>query len=377
MIVSRKVCFLQVAHLPDDDRVWFHQAKSLIENGFAVSVISTRTDCSDLENVFCFDDSGMKKYAVRKKVSEIIKEIDPDIIICDNPLSVFFASNYKNTYRKHVKIVMDITEWYPSKKNLANLIGSKRFIKKIALKCLNLYSGFLVDGFIFGEYHKAKFFKKYFSKKPHLDLPYYPDLKYIGKGKPKEDFSTWKILYCGSLNKDKGFYNVIEAMKITALENQNYSFILHIISNDIPNEELQSKTFAVPNNLEIKFIAYLPFEVFCKEIAHYDIFFDLREKDEENNTCLPIKLFYYMACERPAIFSDLDAIRLQVPEINEFAYLTNPNDYNNISRIITEYITKNEKYSKHSIAAVKYANEKYNWGLLSDNFLNFIIDICD
>jgi len=372
MIEPGKICFLQVAHLHDDDRVWFHQTKLLKENGLDVSVISTRANQSETENVFCFDDSGMKKWIVNKKISEILHKINPDLIICDNPLSVFFASNYKKRKNRSVRIILDVTEWYPSKKNLANLTCFKRLIKKIVLKILNFHSGFLVNGFIFGEEDKAKLFKKYFKRKPFINLPYYPDLKYIDKGKPKKDFSIWHFLYSGPLNMDKGFYNLLGAFKISALENQNHTFILNIITKDILTEKQHAVISHIPNNLEIKFQDYMQFETFCKEIARYDIFLDLREKDKENNQCLPIKLFYYMACGKPAIFSDLDAIRSQVPEIDEFACLTNPNDYSNISRIISEYITHTEKYAQHSAAALKYSREKYNWEILSAQFLRFI-----
>lgn len=368
----KKICFLQVAHFPDDDRVWYHQAFTLGNSGFDVSVISTRTDSSDLENVFCFDDSGMPKKTVCRKVSDIFIRIKPDIIICDNPLAVYFASKYQKKYQQEVKIIIDITEWYPSKKNLVNLNRIKRFMKKTALKCLNFYSGFLVDGFIFGEYHKAKIFKKYFSKKPFVDLPYYPDLKYIDRGRTKVDFSTWKVLYSGPLTKEKGFYNVINAMNACALHNQCFNFELNVISNGNPDDEQERQIKQLPNNIEIKLHKYFPFEQFCKVIANYDLYFDLREKDEENNNCLPIKLFYYIACGRPVIFSDLDAIRLHVSEIYEMGNLVNPQDYKNISNIITEYIADNDKYYKHSAAGLKYSNEKYNWSLISEKFVNFI-----
>ena len=372
MTASRKICFLQVAHLPNDDRVWFHQTKTLKENGFDVSVISTRANNSELENVFCFDDTGMKKQEVNRKISEILGKINPKLIICDNPLAVYFASKYKKRNRKSAKIVMDVTEWYPSKKNLNHLYGIKRVAKSLKLKFLNLSSGFMADGFIFGEEHKAKFFKKYFMRKPSIDLPYYPDLRYIKKGKPKEDYSEWKFLYSGLLNKDKGFYNLLEAMKTTAILNKNLTFVLKIITNEILNEEQRLLIANLPKNLEIEFKDYMPFEIFCNEISRYDIFLDLREKDKENNRCLPIKLFYYMGCGKPSIFTDLDAIRLHISEIEEFVSLTHPNDYTNIAQIITEYSTNREKYRQHSAAALKYSREKYNWGVLSDEFLKFI-----
>ena len=235
----------------------------------------------------------------------------------------------------------------------------------------------MADGFIFGEEHKAKFFKKFFKRKPFIDLPYYPDLKYIEKGKPKEDYSTWKFLYSGLVNRDKGFPNLLGAMYVSAVINPNLRFVLTVVSKDILNEELKGylsdyQEITGMKNLEIVCKDYMPFEMFCKEISRYDIFLDLREKDKENNKCLPIKLFYYMACGKPSIFTDLDAIRLHIPEIEEFASLTHPNDCGIISRIITEYVTKREKYRQHSAAALKYSREKYHWGGISDRFLKFI-----
>ena len=376
MMKNKKICFLQLVHLPDDDRVWFHQTKILKENGYDVYVISTQTDSSNLENVYCFDNTGMSKKNVDKQISLILNKITPNLIICDNPLAVLYASEYKKKYHKKTKIFMDVTEWYPSKKNLANLTGFKKFIKKLLLKLINLSSGFIADGFIFGEKDKAKFFKTYFKKKPFVDLPYYPDLKYIKQGEPKVDFSTWKFLYCGLLTREKGFYNVLNATRKIAMNNQNSHFILDIISYATDTETSNKiKNTMQSVNVEINFIDYLPFEKFCQTIADYDIFFDLREKDKETNRCLPIKLFYYMACGRPAIFTDLDAIKLQVPEINEFAHLTNPQDYDHISNIITDYIKNNAKYHKHSTAALEFANKKYNWGLIKENFVNFISNL--
>ena len=377
MAGKKKICFLQVAHYPNDDRVFFHQTELLRRNNFDVSIISTRYKCLDLESDFCFDDSGMAKSAVSKEISQILIKIKPDIIICDNPLAVYFASKYKRKFQKNVKIIIDVTEWYPSKKNLVNLNTFKRFIKKNALKMLNFYSGFVVDGFVFGEYHKAKMFKKRFKRKAFVDLPYYPDLKYIKQANTKSDFANWNFLYAGSLTKEKGFENVIKAVNACALNNSNCNFVLNVISSNIPSKEQSDYISQMPGNVEVIFKNTLPFVDFCKEIANYDLFFDLRETDNENNKCLPIKLFYYMACGRPMIFSNLDAIRLQVPEIDEFGALTNPEDYENISKIVSGYIADNDKYNKHSATALEYSRKKYNWDLIADGFVKFITNELD
>jgi hypothetical protein len=122
-----KVAFALTAHYPDDERVWFQEAKSLQEAGDETFIVSTRTDNCSLPNSFCFDDTGMPKRKVIEKLAAILLTVVPDVIICDNPMAILAAHRYKNTVKQPVRIIYDVTEWYPSKKNLR----SKSFLQKV------------------------------------------------------------------------------------------------------------------------------------------------------------------------------------------------------------------------------------------------------
>ena len=111
------VLFLQTAHSAFDDRIYYHQRVSLEKAGH--------------------------KCAFANFVKEV-KDI-PQIIICDTPKAIWEARKaFKNSH-----IVYDITEWYPSKKNLRNISPWLRPLKWCVLVIANIYAGWVVDAFIF------------------------------------------------------------------------------------------------------------------------------------------------------------------------------------------------------------------------------------
>ena len=133
-MMPMKVLFLQTAHRVDDDRIRFHQRVSLEERGHR-----------------CFFAS---------RIAEV-KEF-PDLVICDPPLAVWRAGH---AYGRKTPIVYDITEWYPSKKNLRNVQAVVKPFKFCALLFASWMAGCIADRFIFGEYYKAKPFRFFFFRK--------------------------------------------------------------------------------------------------------------------------------------------------------------------------------------------------------------------
>ena len=369
MVNARKICFLLVDHFPDDDIFWFHQAKSLKENGDDVFVISTRTDSSNLENVFCFDDIGMKKSAVSKKISEILNEITPQVIICDNPLSVFFAFRYKRKYHQKAKILIEVTEWYPSKLNLQNINAFKKVIKFCCLIFLSFLSGCIVDKFIFGEYYKSLFFRILFPFKKFIYLPYFANIELITQYPVRDISNTCELLYSGNLAEKNGFEQVLKVAEKCAETIPNTKFVLKIISS----ENVNVRKFNNIQNLEFQLMKQLPFLDFCKEIGKSDVFLDLRKIDVFKYS-LPIKIFYYMATGRPVIYSELKTIKKFFPkeELNQFGQLVNPDDTEKIVEIIKNYINDFDYYRKSCNFSSEITKNKYHWNKIKNTFIDFI-----
>lgn len=104
-----KVLFLQSTHWANDDRVWYHQAATLQENGIEIAVC------------------GKDKFADFQ-----IDNNDANVIIADTPQALWKARKSK------AKLVYDITEWYPSKKNLRGLCRLHKWAKTMVLCLANL-----------------------------------------------------------------------------------------------------------------------------------------------------------------------------------------------------------------------------------------------
>jgi glycosyltransferase involved in cell wall biosynthesis len=364
-----KVAFVLVAHLPDDERIRFQEAQSLQEEGHEICIVSTRTNNSSNATNYCFDDTGMPKRKLIKKLSSILSTITPDVTICDNPIAILAAQLYKKNFNNSVRIIYDITEWYPSKKNLRRKPLLQKGIKLFSLIFLSLYTARFLNGFIFGEYYKGKPFRLFFPRKRYVYLSYYADPVQV-KTYPVKDISKHcTFFYAGNLTKEKGFEDVLNVAKACAFRFPATQFILHILSKDCCYE---FNATSYPENMKIKTNSPLPFLSFCEEIGKADFFFDLRKIDMENTHCLPIKLFYYMATGRPVIYSDLKAIRKEVKEISKIGILVNPKDTDTIISYIDRCIKNNDYYQNQCKYARQLAVQKYNWAKIKHRFTEFV-----
>lgn len=332
---SKHIIFLQAAHTTTDERVLYHQARTLQKEGHIVEI-----------------------YGINST-----PEFQPqpaDIYIVDTPKALWKIRHTS------AKIIYDITEWYPSKKNLRNVYFGK-IVKAFILILANLWAGWRCSAFIFGEEDKAKPFRILFPHKKHILLPYYPDLTYIHPIPAHDISKECHILYAGALTKEKGWNRVITTMEHIAKQMPQIQFQLDIITKDPLTYSLQY------DNMYINKYTFMPFEQFCQQIVNYDLFLDLRDIDFENTRCLPIKLFYYLACGRPSIYSNLSAIRKGIPEITQCTKLVN--NHIEAADALANYICNKSLYQAHCNNALHWAKEKYNWERIKHHFIQLIHDI--
>ena len=362
-----KIAFALAIHSPDDDRVWYQQSQALLAHQHEVFIVSATSRPQNKEGVFCFERNIPHLQQINK-FSHYLLTINPDVVICDNPISVLAASKYKRKRKKRqLKIYYDITEWYPSKAHFCHDPKIKKVLKFPVLCGISFIVSFLVSGFIFGEYYKSIPYKLFFWKRS-VYLTYYADLEQIKIYPVSEDIQKVILFFTGKLIEASGFNSMLQVAKECAKRFSNTDFLLCIISTDVDTTTTQ----IYDKNLTVEFLPKFPFEVFCEKYGEADIFFDLREINWENTRCLPIKLFYYMAAGRPVVYSDLKAIRKGVPEINEFGFLVNPENISNIVNIVSEYLLNRQLYKNHSQRARQLCEIKYNWKDIENQLIKFI-----
>lgn len=371
------IAFITSGHLPYDDRIYYHMAVTLADRGHNILISSSRMAVSEKRgNILtdCFDDenfSGSEKIAAFRKRLE---EFKPDISVCSEPLPVIASSIYRRQTSCSLRIIYDITEWYPSGRFLRKYHPALKWFGFLKLLLLNIYASLLSDAFIFGEHYKSRPYRFLFPLKPFRIVTYYPDLKYVGFREPSLADDKLRLSYSGEISIPKGFGNFTKVLNGLAEMYPDLEIEVKLIAwfgSAKDRTECEPLLHKVRNNITIYFAGRQNYNDFTGQISETDIFLDLRVDNFENNHSLPIKLFYYAALGRPVIFSNLKAIRHDV-EIENFGFLTDPGDAERITGLVSDYMKKPGLYNRHCENARKLAVEKYNWGMISPGFLSFI-----
>lgn len=369
-----KVLFLTTSHSYNDDRIFYHQAKALRDNGYEVKICSLYAEYKG-----CIDGIEIESFAVLEEsiemkmetFSKVCNTFHPECIICSEPLAVVAVKKFVKEHK--ISCIYDVTEWYPSMSMLQKYRFPATIFQAIKFSLIQLYTGFLSTHFIFGETTKKFPLAYFFGFKKQIVVPYYPDSLYIRESIKQLDPNVIKVCYTGQISKDKGienFFNAIDRLR------QKLP-VLHIRILIIGSTVQESDEFYFSSLLkkysfdDIEIRKPTSFETFTEAFADADLCFDLREINFENNHSLPIKLFYFMGVGKPVIYSNLKGIRKHMKELS-FGSLVDPQNAEAVSDVIINYIRNPELYRSHALSARKEFKEKYNWELIKDSFVDFV-----
>jgi glycosyltransferase involved in cell wall biosynthesis len=376
--MSQKILFLTTSHRYDDERILYHQALELIAEGYAVKISSLSANyVGTLDGVETESYSILEQPKKNKiqKLMDIGNAFRPNIIICSEPLAVVAAQKIKQN--SNCKIIYDVTELYPSNRMLSSYPKITRPFHWLKFSLINIYSGYISDAFIFGEKTKMFPLTTFFPSKKKILLSYFPSAKYIETRINTLRKDSINLCYTGNLSKEKGIGNFFQVLDKLHEQKPDLKIKATIIGSSRTSEDANYFNSLIKKydfiNCDVE--KTIDFKLFSKAINEADICFDLRDLNTENNKCLPIKIFYYAASGKPVIFTDLKATRENV-EVNEnFGYLVNPTDSEEITKHITNYLENPEIYTQHANNAVNLYKTRYNWELIKDEFLQFIKNV--
>lgn len=304
-----KVLFLQLAHPETDDRI-VHQMNTLRRHGITCSFARERYE----------DDAA-------------------DVIICDTPKAVLRNIGYAGT------VIYDVTEWYPSKKNLRPFRYWLRPVAAVYMGFLSLLAGVAANRFIFGEEDKGKPFRCLFPWKEYAYLPYYPSRKlFADVVDQREQNAPLRVLYAGPLTEEKGYFRAVNVAEQAGVK-------LTVVGPE----------------------QYMPLEKFCRYIQSFDVALDLRDRDAENSRCLPIKLFYYWAAGVVPIYSDLDAIRKHIPDADNAVCLVKGEQ--EAITALTQLLNDSASWARYRQAGQQLHRDRYYWEAVEERLISIISQI--
>ncbi len=369
------IAIITSGHLPFDERIFYKFAISFKENGFKVQVISSAAFINE-------ENEGIKLRGIdgttlskKEKVKYFYNELigfEPDIVICCEPLTILAANKYKKHNLVNTKIVSDITEYYPHQNMLIQYSGIKRIFHFMKYSLFNLYVSNLTDYLLIGEVRKAKFYKLIAPTIKQAIIGYYPPLKYFRYSKPNYDNKNFTVCYTGIISKQRGFPRFVSLVQMAAEHFPDKNFIVKIIGR-YENPDLKNLTIKLGElkNVKINFKDWVNYKYFSDELNEVDLCIDLRDKDKIYNRSLPIKIFDYMACGKPVIYSNLDSL-IEIEDVNKFAFLVEPDELDKALGKISFYLKNPERLKEDSRIARKLFEEKYTWESIEVKLIEII-----
>ncbi len=359
----KRISILTSGHPPFDERIFWKFAKSLSSAGYETSVLcSTQKINIVIDKILIkgFNSVVLSKNSKIVQLFTLLESFEPDLIICSEMLPVFAALRYKKI-KRNVKIILDVTEWYPE--NVAfKFKGIRRWLKYFQLLLPYIFVLQKVDHIIIGEQRKKRRYDLLAFNKPKTIIGYYPVLKFFNYKKP--DLSKDEIVfgYAGVLTFERGITNLLRITNTVAQKYQNKKIKLLIFGKFTnQNEEKEFHQLLLKyKSIEVEFVDWMDYDKMSIVIERMDICFDLRKKNFIYSNSLPIKIFEYMACGKPFIFSDIEPIRDEI-DISKHGILLNPDNDDEVINAIEKYLQNPDLAQCYSDNSRRIIEEEKNW----------------
>ena len=373
----KRICILTSGHPPMDDRIFWKFGKSLSVSGFDLSIVCSTQKLDFVKEgikIIGFIGLELTKREKIKNFLSHVESIKPDLIICEEMLPVFSALKYKKI-KPDLKIILDITEWYPE--NVAfKFKGIKRWLKYFQLLLPYIYILNKVDHLIIGEKNKKHRYDLLAFNKPKTIIGYYPVLKFFNYKKP--DLSKDEIIfgYAGVITNERGIIDLLRITNIISQKHTEKKFKLLMFGRFTYNEEENNFNQALRNydSVKVELVDWAEYDKMSSIIEKMDICFDMRKRNFIYRNSLPIKIFEYMACGKPFIFSDINPIRDEI-DVEQYGLLVNPEDDNEVIKAAETYLLNPALAEKHSENSRQLIEKEKNWENESKKLIDLINDL--
>ncbi len=371
---EKRISLVTSGHPPFDERIFWKFGKSLVDAGFSVSILCSTLKINstvDAINIIGFDGASYPKRKKSEEFYKLINDFSPDIIICSEMLPVIAALRYKKK-KPDTKIILDITEWFPE--NVAfKFSGIKKWIKYLQLFLPYIYLLQKVNHLIIGEISKKKRYDLIAPSIPKTIIGYYPLLKYFNYKEPNLSKDEITLGYAGVITYERGILTLLQTAQTIADKYPDKNFILLLFGKFTYRDEENNfnQQIIETKNLRIRFAEWTDYDKMSFVIERMDICFDLRIRNFIYNNSLPIKIFEYMACGKPFIYSDIKPIKDEM-DVSEYGLLVNPENQKEILNAIERYLHSPELALKHSKNNRNLIENNKNWENESKKLISLI-----
>lgn len=377
----KKVAIVSTGHPPFDERIFDKVGNSLIKFGYDVHIlVTTEKIATEKNNIKILGDNFTKlstnPFRKSKFILKNLRDKNPDLIICCEPIPVLFSFFFTLIQRKKstAKIIYDITEWYPENIYLKRK-GLKRIILFVIGHLINFLATNLSDYLIVGEETKLLRYKKYAPKKKYSIISYYPILDYYKPSIQKFNGNELIFGYAGVISVPRGleiFYQIIK--RIIEKSNLKIGFILAGRFEIEGEKEYLNKFREL--NINFQYFDWTDYSNFSRYLEPVHICLDIRPPNKIYERSLPIKIFDYMALGKCIVASDYEPIK-SIFKIAKCGILVNPLSIDEITTKIFELINQPELIYEYGINSRIAAEKFFNWKVCEDELKKITKELLD
>ncbi len=369
-----KIAIVTSGHPPFDERIFYKFGISLTKYNHDIAIICSTEEINTVSEgikIAGFEGSALSKQAKADRLFNEIKRFGPALVICCEPLTILAAHRYRKQIPGQVKVVYDITEYYPHQNMLNKYSWITRFIHYTRFSLFNYYVSNLADYLFIGEEGKSKLYNFFAPTVRKAIISYYPPQKYFQYSPPVYDGRNFTFCYTGNISIPGGFTRFIKLIEKTAERFSNINFTAKIIGDDKSPVNTLVKQLSKFQNVNIVRQGRVNYENYSVAFKDVDLCVDLRDKNIVFNRSLPIKVFDYMGSGKTFIASNLDSFK-GFEDIKEAGLLIEPDDINQAVYRVELYLKNPDLLRQHSLAANRLFKEKYNWEILESKLAEII-----
>ena len=373
--MTKKIALVTTGHPPFDERIYWKFGLSISANGYKTAIFCSTENINRQEDnisIIGFNDDSLKRKAKLNKLFILIDEFKPDLIICFEASAIIPAYKYKKSSNNKCIIVSDITEWYPE--NVAfKKKGVNIYLTYIVLFAANFLLVNRCDFITIGEKLKFRRYKLLAPFIPKDIIGYYPILKLFKYSMPQKGRTAFTLCYAGLINFERGVLTIVEAADKFAKLHKEIDIKLKIFGKfQFTKEENKFNLFIKEKkDITIERIGWTSYDRISDNLSDVHLCLDLRKRNFIYNNSLPIKIFEYMACGKPFIYSEIKPIKREL-NFNDFGILVNPDNLDEIIEAIEKYHSDYELLIKHSQNSRKEIERCKNWETESKKLINII-----
>jgi len=370
-----KICIVSNAHPTNDVRLYYKLGISLAKK-YETYIITTNGVVNNTRNPYqMVVDVSSRWYAIWH-LGKKIKELQPELLICVEPLTLLIAWAMKK--KLHFKVIFDVHEFFA-------ISFSERFPRLLRFPACLLYQLGLkrlmkiADAVFTVNVEMQKQLQRGNKNKPFLVLPNYPvknvwDYECNIPGSLEQLCQmNFDFIYIGGLTEERGIFKIL---KIVSLLKSNFPFLKVLILGKFFKLETENRFNQSINEYNLNAIIYYQSWIPAEKIGlllkrcRFGLWF-FNPKNKRMRLSTPLKVLEYLAAGLPVITIKTPLLKALI-EKNGLGICA-PYQAKALADACAKMLSLNEnEYNAMREKCLKLTESKYNWEALEPELYKLV-----